>query len=242
MHVLGLDTSTQAGSLALVEGSQLIADYLMNRPAKGGASHSRKILPAVDFLLRQADLELEDIDAFSAALGPGSFTGLRIGLSIMEGFSLATGRPIVGVPTLEAMASSMVYARQQVCPVIDAKKGEVYCALFRMEGETLRRVTEDMVLKPESLCHLITEPTIFIGDGIRAYGDLFRSHLGEKALLHGHFTTVSVAAQVARLAETALCAGKALREAKPIYIRPSEAEAKRLQRGGIVAVGYKRSE
>lgn len=222
--------------MALVEGSQLIADYLLNRPPIGGASHSRKILPAVDFLLRQADLELEDIDAFSAALGPGSFTGLRIGLSIMQGFSLATGRPVVGVPTLEAMASSMSYAHEQVCPVIDAKKGEVYCALFRTEGEILRRVTEDMVLKPEALCHLITEPTVFIGDGIQAYGGLFLSHLGEKVLLHGHFTTVSVAAQVARLAENAFRTGKALREAKPIYIRPSEAEAKRLQRKGRAAV------
>lgn len=227
MRILGLDTSTLTTGVALVEDSHLIADYLVDNRV----SHSRKILPIIDSLLGQARLKLQEVDGFCVAAGPGSLTGLRIGLSIMKGFSLATRKPLVGVPTLEAMALSLAHADKQVCPTIDARKGEVYCALFRMEGGKARRVTEDMVLKPGALCALIREPTLFTGDGILAYGDLFRSRLGKLALLNEHPEGASVAAQVAFLGGAVLQNGEAASEALPIYIRPSEAEAKHRQRG-----------
>ncbi len=236
MRVLGLDTSTLAASAALMEDFHLLADYFLD----DGISHSRKVLPLIDFLLAQAHLKLQDIDGFCVAAGPGSFTGLRIGLSVIKGLSLATGKTAVGVPTLEAMALTKVHVDKQVCPVIDARKKEVYCALFVIEGEALRRVTEDMVLEPEALCELIKEPTLFTGDGIRAYGDLFRSRLGEKAILHEHFSGVSTAAQVARLGQEMLHSGRAAKEVEPIYIRPSEAELKHGQRSAVTVSGSKR--
>jgi tRNA threonylcarbamoyladenosine biosynthesis protein TsaB len=223
MRILGIDTSTLAASVALVKDSNLIAEHLID----DRESHSLKVLPIIDSLLQQANLELGEMDAFCVSAGPGSFTGLRVGMSIMKGFSLATGRPMVGVPTLEAMAATMTYADKQVCPVIDARKKEVYCALFKAEEGKMRRITEDMALKPDALCDLIKEPTIFLGDGIRAYGELFRERLREMAFLDRRLPSPSVAAQAAMMCGRSLSREKSDEKTGLHYVRLSEAEIKR---------------
>ncbi len=148
----------------------------------------------------------------------------------MKGFGLAVAKPVIGVSTLEAMATSVAHFQGQVCPILDARKKEVYCALFHLEGGAAKRLTEDMVVKPESLCGLIKEPTLFVGDGVRAYGDVLSGRLEGRALFHEGFSAASVAAQVASLGGAMLRSGKEPGEAAPIYVRPSEAEIKRGQR------------
>jgi tRNA threonylcarbamoyladenosine biosynthesis protein TsaB len=222
MHILGLDTSTLAVGAVLTEDSLLKASYFLDNRL----SHSRKLLPVVDLLLCESNLQLRDIDLFCVAAGPGSFTGLRIGLSIIKGLSLATGKPLVGVPTLPAMASAFEHAGVQICPIIDARKKEIYCALFRDENGSMTRLTDDMVLKPERLCELIKEPTIFIGDGLQAYGDLIRDRLGSKAIISEHLYSLPIAEQVARLGSDLFRRGPVAEEINVFYVRDSDARLK----------------
>ncbi|MBP1774738.1 MAG: Peptidase glycoprotease [candidate division NC10 bacterium] len=143
-------------------------------------------------------------------------------------------RRSVGVPTLEAMAWTLPAARWQVCPVLDARKQEVYAALFRHEPEGLRRVTEDAALPPEDLCRLIRNPTLFLGDGADAYGALFRERLGDKMLLPPLASRGARPACVAELGRRRLLRGERDEPDSlvPRYLRPSEAELRRRRESG----------
>jgi len=197
-------------------------------------THSERLLPAVDRALDEARITLDGLGGIAVSIGPGSFTGLRIGLSTAKGLAYATGLPLVGVPTLEAMAWTLPAARWQVCPVLDARKQEVYAALFRHEPEGLRRVTEDAALPPEDLCRLIRNPTLFLGDGADAYGALFRERLGDKMLLPPLASRGARPACVAELGRRRLLRGERDEPDSlvPRYLRPSEAELRRRRESG----------
>ena len=162
MLVLGIESSTTQGGVAIVGEDRVLCETILNVEV----THSERLLPAVDRALGEARISLEALGGIAVSIGPGSFTGLRIGLSTAKGLAYATGLPLVGVPTLEAMAWTLPAARWQICPVLDARKQEVYAALFRHETDGLRRITEDSALAPEDLCRLIRNPTLFLGDGL----------------------------------------------------------------------------
>jgi len=145
----------------------------------------------------------------------------------------ATGLPVVGIPTLEAMAWSLPAARWQVCPVLDARKQEVYAALFRHGRDGLVRVMDDTALTPEALCGLIRRPTLFLGDGAEVYAALFRERLGERMLLPPLASRGARPACVAELGRVRLLRGErdAPESLVPRYLRPSEAEIRR--RGAV---------
>ena len=168
MLVLGIETSTTQGGVAIVGEDRVLYEAVLNVEV----THSERLLPAVDRALAEARISLETLGGIAVSIGPGSLTGLRIGLSTAKGLAYATGLPLVGVPTLEAMAWALPAARWQVCPVLDARKHEVYAALFRHETEGLRRITEDAALAPDDLCRLIRNPTLFLGEGVATYGAL----------------------------------------------------------------------
>jgi tRNA threonylcarbamoyladenosine biosynthesis protein TsaB len=230
MLVLGIETSTRQGGVAIVGEDGVLCEAVLNVEV----THSERLLPAVDRALDEARITLENLGGIAVSIGPGSFTGLRIGLSTAKGLAYATGLPLVGVPTLEAMAWALPAARWQVCPVLDARKQEVYAALFRHEPEGLRRVTEDAALPPEDLCRLIRNPTLFLGDGADAYGALFRERLGDKMLLPPLASRGARPACVAELGRRRLLRGD--RDAPdalvPRYLRPSEAELRRRREPG----------
>ncbi|OLC39098.1 MAG: tRNA (adenosine(37)-N6)-threonylcarbamoyltransferase complex dimerization subunit type 1 TsaB, partial [Candidatus Rokubacteria bacterium 13_1_40CM_4_69_5] len=125
MRVLAVETSTLAGGVALLDGERIRGEYSLDV----SATHSERLMPAIDRVLTDAGWTPADLQGLAAAVGPGSFTGLRIGLSAVKGLALALGIPIAAVPTLDAMAASLPFASLPVCPVLDARKGEVYCAL-----------------------------------------------------------------------------------------------------------------
>ena len=179
MLVLGIETSTMQGGVALVGSEGLISEHTLNVRA----THTERLLPAIDRMLHDAGLGLDALSGLAVSMGPGSFTGLRIGLSTVKGLAYATGLPVVGVPSLEALAWTLPYTAWQVCPVLDARKQEVYAALFRYEGQELVRVMEDVALAPEVLCGKIRRRTVFLGDGLAVYGELFQRLLGEKLLV-----------------------------------------------------------
>lgn len=226
MIVLGIETASSQGGAALVGRDGLIAEYVLNVEA----TYAERLLPAVDRVLQDARVSIEEVEGLSVSLGPGSFTGLRIGLSTVKGLALATGKPVVGVPTLEAMAWSLPYCHYPICPILDARKKEVYCALFEYRGSVLTRLMEDTALSPRALVDRITQPTLFIGDGWRVFGDFIQQALGALAISPPASRGASPAA-VADVGRRRLLRGEKdpIEALVPRYIRPSEAELK--QRG-----------
>lgn len=226
MRVLGFDTATLNCSVALIDDEQLISVYSLN----SCRSHSQRLLSSIHGILAQAGFTLEDLSAMAVAIGPGSFTGLRIGLSTAKGLAFATGKPMVGVQTLDAAASSLALTDRLLCPVIDARKGQIYTALYRYRDACqLQKLTPDMALYPQDLCELIREPVIFVGNGIEAYGPLWKERLKGLAHFASFSSHAPWAAAVARLGLERLRRGEAddPHTILPFYIRLSEAELQR---------------
>lgn len=223
MRILAIDTATQVESVALISEEELIAEYTLNCPV----THAKLLVGTIELLLRNSNLTINDIDGLAVSLGPGSFTGLRIGVSTVKGLALASRKPVVGVPTLDALAFNLPFARNLICPIIDAKKGEVYTALYRMdEIEGLIKLTENLVIDPIALLKKIHEPVIFTGEGVRICGMLINETLGELATFAPVQVSTVHAASVAYLGLSKFKQSiiEDLASLTPIYIRPSEAE------------------
>lgn len=224
MIVLGVESASTQGGVALVGGAGVVAEYVLNIEA----TYAERLMPAIDRLLQDARVTIPEVEGLAVSIGPGSFTGLRIGLSTVKGLALATGKPVVGVPTLQALAWSLPYCRYPICPILDARKQEVYCALFEYQGPNLICLMEETTLDPEALAKRIDRPTLFVGDGWKVYGPFFLQVLGQRAVPPPASRGTSPAA-VADLGRRRLVQGeKDLVETLiPRYIRPSEAELKR---------------
>lgn len=224
MKVLAFETSTLAGGVALLDAEQLVAEYTLNVET----THSERLLGAADRLLQDAGWTLGLLEGLAVAVGPGSFTGLRIGVSTVKGLAFSLGIPVAAVSTLEALAWALPFARGPVCPVLDARKGEVYSALFHCEGERLVRDWEDQALAPDELCRRLSGPVTFVGDGIARYGSLFKERLGSLATFAPPARRFPSAACVGQLGHARLIAGEVVDAVAlaPRYLRPSEAELK----------------
>ncbi len=233
MLVMGIDTSTTQGGVALLSGQGVICEYTLNIKA----TYSERLLPLIDRALQDAGITLGQVDGFAVAVGPGSFTGLRIGLSTAKGLVVVGGQPLVGVSTLEAMAWTLPFCTHPVCPILDARKGEIYCALFRHEGDRLIRLMDDAAIAPDRLLSRIQQPTVFLGDGLVVYEGLVQSQLKELALFSPLAGRGGRAAAVADLGRRRLLRGDRddLVQLAPQYLRPSEAEFKHL--GKFAPVG-----
>ncbi|MDE2058430.1 MAG: tRNA (adenosine(37)-N6)-threonylcarbamoyltransferase complex dimerization subunit type 1 TsaB [candidate division NC10 bacterium] len=228
MLVMGIETSTVQGGVALVSGQGVFCEYTLNVKA----TYSERLLPLIDRALQDAGITMGQVEGLAVAVGPGSFTGLRIGLSTAKGLAVAGGQPLVGVSTLEAMAWTLPFCAHPVCPILDARKGEIYCALFRHEGDRLIRLADDAAVAPDELLNRIHEPTVFLGDGVASYEGLLQSRLKELALFPPLSGRGGRAAAVAELGRRRLLQGHRddLAQLAPHYLRPSEAELKRLGR------------
>ncbi|MCK4325357.1 tRNA (adenosine(37)-N6)-threonylcarbamoyltransferase complex dimerization subunit type 1 TsaB [bacterium] len=224
MIVLSMDTSTRTGSVAVVEKSGLIAEYNLNI----AETHTSRLMPMIDQVLRDARFTIKEMDAIAVGLGPGSFTGLRIGIATAKGLAMALNKPIVGIPTLDALAHNLSSAPGLICPILDAKRGEIYTALYRYRGYILKKLTENLVLPMRDLLPKINEPVTFLGDAIDIYQDLIEEELGKKASFAPISLRLPRAANVAVLAFKKLKAGKEgpLHRIKPLYIRRAEAEVR----------------
>ncbi len=229
MKILAIDTSTPVGSIALAEGGLLKAQHILNVTT----THNQRLLPGIDRLLRDAGWTLDDLDGMAVSLGPGSFTGLRIGISVLKGLAWATGKPMAGVPTLDALAANVSPVSCLICPVLDARKGEIYTALYRKGAEQmLERLTPYMALKPEELVRLISEVTVFVGDALLIYGDYLTSKLSDRLLQAPAHLHIVQASSVAWLGWQMLLLGRHqdVSSCTPLYVRPSEAELNRMSR------------
>jgi tRNA threonylcarbamoyladenosine biosynthesis protein TsaB len=224
MKILALETSTMLGGVAIADGQGLVAEVRLNVKT----THSERMMTAVDYALRHADMTLEEIDAVAVASGPGSFTGLRIGLSTAKGLCYAAAKPLVLVPTLEAFAWNFPYCVYPVCVMLDARKGEVYAGLFRWEGDGFAPVAPVRSLLPEELFKDVAGPVVLAGEGVLRYHDRIMSAAAGRGIVAPQHKMVPSPSNVAFLGmQKALCSEFAdAATAEPLYVRKSEAEVK----------------
>jgi len=223
LKVLGLDTSTPVGSIGIIDDESVIAEYSLNVVE----THSSRLMPAIDEVLRRASLKISDIDAFAVAIGPGSFTGLRIGLGTVKGFCYALKKPITGVVTLDVLAYNLKFVDKLICPILDAHRGEVYAAVYRgFSDGRLELQTDYLCTNIKSLLETLTEPTVFLGDGLNRYRDTIAKTIKDKAIFTTPFFGFCRGAAVALLGYERLKAGESddYFSITPFYIRKSEAE------------------
>jgi tRNA threonylcarbamoyladenosine biosynthesis protein TsaB len=230
MRILAVETATPQGSVALADESGVLDEVRSPR----GATHASWLMPAIERLLRTTRLSLEKIDGLAVSAGPGSFTGLRIGLSTVKGLALGAGKPVAAVSTLDALARSVPPCRRLLCTILDARKKEVYTAFFRFDGNGgMIRQTDDLVLPPDRLAERIGEPVLFAGNGIEPYRQALETALGRRALFASDRFHYPRAGAVAALGLIRLARGRAdaLETLEPRYVRASEAEIKHRERG-----------
>lgn len=224
MRILAVETSTLAGGAALLDGNRLLGEYTLNIRA----THSERLMATVDQLLRAAGWEPKDLEGLAVSIGPGSFTGLRIGVSAVKGLALALGIPIAPVPTLDALAAILPFAALPVCPVLDARKGEVYASLYHWADGAMHRDWEYVALAPGALCDRLTGPVIFVGDALDTLRGFLEGRLGDHARFAPPGRRLPSPACVGALGEALLRAGQTADPVAltPLYLRPSEAELK----------------
>ncbi|MEW6001264.1 MAG: tRNA (adenosine(37)-N6)-threonylcarbamoyltransferase complex dimerization subunit type 1 TsaB [Nitrospirota bacterium] len=227
MRILAIETSTLLGGIAIMDDiSGLIAETRLNVKS----THSERLMTSIDNLLKQSSTNLGDIEALAISIGPGSFTGLRIGLSTVKGLSYATGKPIVSVPTLEAFALSFFLAEYPICIMLDARKREVYAALFKWKDSELIRLVEELSIKPRDLMKKIEGKVIFSGEGALLYRDIIIESLDERAIFALPEKMVPSPANVASIGLRKALKGEFADPISlvPFYIRKSEAELKKI--------------
>lgn len=229
MNILCIDTSTNLASVALAVDERIVAESLFACER----TLSARLVPEIERLLTVAGVAIADIDLFACAIGPGSFTGVRAGVATVQGLALATGRPCAGFSTLALLAMNFPLAAHPVCTLLDARKSEVYAALYDTSALIPAPIAADCVMPPERLLNLVREvtdrPVIFAGEGAIRYRDLISSAMGERAIFAPFPHHSGRAANGTLLAMELHRTAKTLAPADllPVYIRPSEAELAR---------------
>ena len=244
MKILGIDSSGLVAGVAVVQDGTLLGEYTTNYKK----THSQTLLPMLDELKKMIELDLGSIDAIAIAAGPGSFTGLRIGSATAKGLGLALEKPLVEVPTLEGLAYNLCGSQALVCPIMDARRNQVYTGIYEYvqeeaegsgaDGEIhtkLQAVMEQTAMDVRELLKVLERlerQVIFLGDGVAVYRDLIRK---ECAVPYG-FAPAHVNAQragsVAALGEVYFSQGRTVSAAEhqPTYLRKSQAEREKEER------------
>lgn len=214
MRVLGVDTTTSLGSVAVADSEGLVAEVCL----RADQGHSRWLVPAIDFLLRSAGLARSDIEGFGVAEGPGSFTGLRVGLATVQGLAEGSGRRCVGVPTLDALAAASLETERFVAAMLDAYRGQVFGAVYEAPGRVLIPCRAEPPLR---FVELIPEGAAVVGGGAERYADLIQRERPDLRLVPGGRC---IAWEVARLARLAILAegGGDPASLRPVYLREAE--------------------
>jgi tRNA threonylcarbamoyladenosine biosynthesis protein TsaB len=186
------------------------------------------LLPLIEDVLGRTACAVQAVDAVAVSSGPGSFTGLRVGLSVAKGIACAIGAHLVAVPTLEALARTVADRDGVICPVLDARKGELYAAAFAACEGQLKRLTADALVTPQELLDQLPTPCVVLGDAVERYGILFQRRLGERVTVLPFETHAPRGGVVALMGWERLQAGESadLQQLEPFYIRPSEAEVR----------------
>ena len=231
MKILALDSSGMAASVAVVEDENMLAEYTVNYKK----THSQTLLPMLDAAVQMIQLKLDTIDAIAVASGPGSFTGLRIGSATAKGLGLALDKPIIGVPTTQALAYNLYGAGGVVCPIMDARRNQVYTGIYGFENGHLEILEDQMaadIYQVIEKLNALKRQVIFTGDGISVYREVIDQNIQVPAEYAPAHLNRQRASAVAALAMEYLKAGRVqtAAEHRPEYLRMSQAERERQER------------
>ncbi|WP_293971995.1 tRNA (adenosine(37)-N6)-threonylcarbamoyltransferase complex dimerization subunit type 1 TsaB [uncultured Ruminococcus sp.] len=233
MKILAVDTSATAASVAVAEENKLIGEFSINT----ALTHSQTLMPMVDVLLKNTGLSVNDINAVAVNAGPGSFTGVRIGVAAVKGIAFPKNLPCVSVSTLESMAYNMLGNDCVVCSVMDARCSQVYNALFRVKGCTVTRMTDDRALSLTDLkleLQNIREKVVLVGDGAVLCSEFLGSEL-ENIMLAPFNNRIQTASSVAYAAFEKINNGETLTadELMPVYLRLPQAQRELNKKLGV---------
>lgn len=233
MKLLAVDTSATAASVAVAEENKLIGEFSINT----ALTHSQTLMPMVDVLLKNTGLSVNDINAVAVNAGPGSFTGVRIGVAAVKGIAFPKNLPCVSVSTLESMAYNMLVNDCVVCSVMDARCSQVYNALFRVKGCTVTRMTDDRALSLTDLKNEfqnISEKVVLVGDGAVLCSEFLGSEL-ENVMLAPFNNRIQTASSVAYAAFEKINNGETLTvdELMPVYLRLPQAQRELNKKLGV---------
>ena len=231
MKILALDSSGLVASAAVMEDDILLAEYTVNYKK----THSQTLLPMLDAIVSMVELDLNTIDAIALAAGPGSFTGLRIGAATAKGLGLALDKPIVAVPTVDALAYNLYDTDKLICPMMDARRQQVYTGIFAFENHRLKVLREQM---PEAVTDLAGQvndygrEVIFLGDGVPVYRAVLEREMKVPYSFAPPHLSRQRAGAVAALGMIYYREGKAehARDHRPEYLRMSQAERERAEK------------
>ncbi len=230
MRILALDSSGLVAGVALVDEQQTIAEYTINYKK----THSQTLLPMLDEVVKMIDLNLEEVDAIAVAAGPGSFTGLRIGSATAKGLGMALQKPLIRIPTVDGLAYNLFGTKGLICPMMDARRSQVYTGIYRFE-DTFEILEPQMAVPVEELIGKLNargEQVTFLGDGVPVYRELLLKGLTVPYRFAPLHLNRQRAAAVGALAVTYYKEGKleTAAEHQPDYLRVSQAERERAER------------
>ncbi len=231
MNILVIDTSTSLASIAIAVGEQIVAESLVNT----NRTLSARLVPEIERLLETAGLAISDIDLFASSVGPGSFTGVRGGIATIQGLALAGGKPCAGFSSLAMLAMNFSLSKALVCPMLDARKSEVYAAVYSCSSPLPSPCINDCVLPPTAFLDQITavtkESVIFVGDGAQRYHDPIAEQLGNQAIFAPFSLHTPNSANGILLALHASRCGELLEPSQllPVYLRASDAELMKIK-------------
>ena len=231
MKILALDSSGLVASVALLENDNLVAEFTVNNKK----THSQTLLPMLDEVVKAAGIELDTVDAIAIAAGPGSFTGLRIGAATVKGLSLALDKPIIPVPTLEGLAYNFWGSDRLICPIMDARRNQVYTGVYEMREGQMVEVMDQCAMDIHDLLKELSQYPVkvhFLGDGVPVYEEIIREEIvNEYSFAPAHMSRQRAAA-VAALGALYYHQGRVetAAEHRPVYLRKSQAEREREER------------
>jgi len=225
MKVLAVDTSSLVAAVAVMDGPKLLGEYIINHKK----THSQKLMPMIKEIMDSIELDPEEIDIFAASIGPGSFTGLRIGITTIKAMAYAVGKPVVGVPTLDALAYNVPVPDALICPIMDARNNQVYTAVYKWERDIPVKVTEYMGIEISELVKIVKGKnckTIFNGDAVEIHREFIERELGEYCGFAPAILMLQKASSVAALALARASEGmlETCFDLVPFYLRKSQAE------------------
>ena len=228
MKILALESSAIAASAALCEDGKLLGEFTL----QNGNTHSETLLPLAESILCAFSLSPDQIDLFAVSAGPGSFTGVRIGCATVKGLAFGTGKPCIGVSTLEALAENLTLRDGLICPVMNARRGQVYTALFRCKDRTLTRLLPDSAMAIGELDALLgeygDEPVSLVGDGYEITVSALKHPVCPTPERLRPQSAYSVAQVAKRMYDSGIRTDDA--ELVSVYLRPSQAERERIER------------
>lgn len=231
MKILALDSSGLVASVAIVEEQNLIGEYTVHHKK----THSQTLLPMLDEIVKMVELDLQTVDAIAIAAGPGSFTGLRIGSATAKGLAMAYGKPIVEVSTVEALAYNVCFSDYLICPIMDARRNQVYTGIYQWSGGEMQILEQQMAVGMEDLLEKLmqyAEPILFLGDGVPVFQNTIQKVLGARASFAPPHMMRQRAGAVGARALEYMKMGKCVTAAEhmPEYLRLSQAERERLEK------------